>query len=114
MLRCNIGAAPAGQLLDLLRCGAGAAVDYHMSPQALGELQPRINQIHAYDTRAGDARQLGDKLPNNAQAKHGDRLTQVDLRIQNTIQRDCADLRENAQDRLDMPGGESEHAHSRR
>lgn len=101
-LDADICPAPARQVLDQLRRGAGAAVDGGRACQALPKLQARRQQIDGDHMGAGEPRQLRDDLPDDAHAEDGDRLVQVDLRVEDAVKGDRADVREDAEDRLDV------------
>jgi len=65
-----------------------------------GALPPNGIRVHGNDGSARAASRLDDDLPGHAQPEHRDRITDADLRVVDTVQRDSSDVREYADPRV--------------
>lgn len=91
-LERDVGSTPTGQLADALADLPVTGLHRVGGAERLGDLEPAVVGVDGDHLGAVQARQLGDDLAGHPEAEHGDRLADMDVRIQHHVEGDGADL----------------------
>jgi hypothetical protein len=94
----DVGASARGRVLDRVAGARLGGVDRRRA-EPCGKVEATGDAIDREDVGAAQERQLRRDQAGNAEAEDRDRLADVDVRVEDRVQRDRADAREDAAER---------------